>query len=60
MAVRIYMTNKQYVELQDEYDPESVWERIKREETFESRRFGEKVVVNKENVTSVQEVRSFR
>lgn len=59
MAVRVYMVNKQYIELRDEYNAESVWERIKRGEPLQRRQYGETVVFNEKNVTNVQEVRSY-
>lgn len=58
MAVRVYTADKSYTELKDEYDPESVWAAIKAGRPLLRRRYGEKVVFNEKNVTSVQEVRS--
>jgi hypothetical protein len=59
MAVRVNMVNKQYTILRDEYDPDSVWKRIQKGETFKTRKWsGNEIVFNADNVTNVCQERS--
>jgi hypothetical protein len=61
MAVRVNMVNKQYTILRDEYDPASVWDRIKQGQTFKTKEWGgNEITFNPDNVTNVHQELTIR
>ncbi len=61
MAVRVNMVNKQYTILRDEYNAESVWDRIKEGRPLKTREWGGNTIIfNPDNVTNVHVEESIR
>lgn len=57
MAVTIHLVGKQYVRIEDTNDVESIWRQIKSGTPIKTGRWGEEMIVNLANVTSVSSSR---